>query len=99
LISGDIETNPGPLLYSLNIWSLRNKVDALTANLPDDIDLLCITETKLDGTIPDEDVMVTGFSSIFRKDFVLDSGGVCLQLSNTVAGTGLRTRRPGTNVG
>lgn len=89
LVSGDIEPNPGPLLYALNIWSLRNKVDVLLANLPDGIDILCISETKIDRSILDDDVLVPGFSSIFRKDFVLDSGGVCLQLSNSVAGSRL----------
>jgi hypothetical protein len=89
LLSGDIELNPGPKLFSININSLRYKIDNLSAEIPLDIDILCITETRLDNTIKDHDILVPGFSEVFRKDLTIDSGGVCLQLSDNLIGTRL----------
>lgn len=84
--SGDIELNPGPILYSLNVCSLRNKVDLLFANIQTEVDMLCLTETKIDNTVPDSDVILPGFTSIFRKDLRHNSGGICVQLSNALSG-------------
>jgi hypothetical protein len=72
VLSGDIHLNPGPTLFSTNIWSL--KVDNLLANMPNNVDILCITETKLDNSI---------------EYFILGSGGLCLQSGNNVCGTRL----------
>lgn len=93
LLSGDIETNPGPdketenilSVYHINVWSLRNKMDLVTSHC-DKYEVVAITETKLDQTIPDQKVKIHGFHTIFRKDLTIDSGGVCLQLSGNVVG-------------
>jgi hypothetical protein len=89
LLSGDVELNPGPVLFSININSLRNKIDNLAAELETDIDILCISETRLDDTIADTDILVHGFTHVFRKDYTIASGGVCLQLSGNLVGTRL----------
>jgi hypothetical protein len=89
LLSGDVELNPGPCLFSININSLRNKIDHLSAELSPEIDILCVTETRIDPTIIDEDILVQGFKDVFRKDLSLESGGVCLQLSADLIGTRL----------
>ncbi len=86
-LSGDIELNPGPILFSLNINSLRNKIVQLHAELADEVNIIALTETKIDNTIPDANVLVPGFNQIFRKDLTINSGGVCLQLKNEIIGT------------
>ena len=90
LLSNDIETNPGPnsdfaKLVHLNVWSIRNKIDQLAAEIPDDCKVLCITETKIDANIKDEKITIPGFSSpILRKDKCNMSGGICIQVKEPV---------------
>lgn len=53
ILSGDIETNPGPSyesvveLIHLNVRSIRNKIDSLNT-IVSDFDIACFTETHLD---------------------------------------------------
>jgi hypothetical protein len=86
LLSGDIKSNPGPKLFSININSLRNKIDNLTAELVKEIDILAITETRINHTMPNNDVLLPGFSQIFGKDLTINSGDVCLQLTGQLIG-------------
>ena len=94
LIAGDIHPNPGPSLNSsssisalgifhLNIRSLRNKLNYLSS-LVDDVDILAITETHLDNSVPNSDIIVDGFSEPFRKDRNMFGGGVAMYFSESL---------------
>ncbi|PJE78081.1 hypothetical protein CI610_02987 [invertebrate metagenome] len=94
LIAGDIHPNPGPnsnsssatsviSLLHLNIRSLRNKVQHL-CSLTDDVDIVCITETHLDNSIPNSDINISGFSEPFRKDRNMFGGGVAIYFSESL---------------
>ena len=67
----------------LNIRSVRNKVDFLES-FTDDIDILCLTETHLDPSVPDSDLLLTNFSTIFRKDRNAFGGGVMIFSTNDI---------------
>lgn len=73
ILSGDIETNPGPTnesvvdIIHLNVRSIRNKIDSLNA-IVSDFDIACFTETHLDHKISNNDILLDGFDIIFRKD-------------------------------
>ena len=66
--SGDLETlklinikNKNRLILAhLNINSLRNKFDALKLLIKEKIDILVITETKLDETFPTAQFFIEG---------------------------------------
>ena len=91
LLSGDIETNPGPAqinndihsvsVFHQNIRSIRNKFDYISENFLD-FDILCFTETKLVHTITDESLSLDGFGSMYRKDNTANSGGLLTYVSN-----------------
>ena len=89
ILSGDIETNPGPSaesvldIFHLNIRSLRNKIDSLNA-IVSEFAIVCFTETHLDNKIANDDISLDGFSSIFRKDRNAYGGGVIIYSSNNV---------------
>lgn len=59
LLSGDIETNPGPSnahsldILHLNVRSIRNKIDSLQY-LIHDFHILCFTETHVDPSVLDD---------------------------------------------
>ena len=61
----------------LNINSLRNKIDQirdLVSKAP--IDILCVDETKLDSSFPDQQFKIEGYHfPPFRKDKNISSGG------------------------
>ena len=59
----------------LNINSLRNKIQDLQEIIKGNIDILVITETKLDETFPTAQFNIDGYSTPFRKDRDLNMGG------------------------
>ena len=56
------------IIAHLNINSLRNKFKFLIFLIEDDIDVLMISETKLDEIFPTNHFMINGFSPPFRLD-------------------------------
>ena len=62
----------------MNINSLRNKFDALKTIISGKIDILVITESKLDESFPTNQFLIEGFSLPFRRDRDLNGGGVII---------------------
>ena len=56
------------IIGQLNINSLRNKIDDLKALISGKLDILVITESKLDSTFPTNQFLIDGFSVPFRWD-------------------------------
>ena len=88
LLCGDIEPNPGPTtnnhlsIIHLNVCSLRNKIPSLTAEISDDCDILCLTETRVDSDFTNEELRLPCLTGqMFRRDLTRTSGGICIQLS------------------
>lgn len=61
----------------LNIRSVRNKINVLD-NFTNDVDILCLTETHLDSSIPDYNLNSDTFSNIFRKNRNAFGGGAII---------------------
>lgn len=88
LIWSGIETNPGPpqlLTQNLRIahnneCSLFSKLDVVSTELSD-FDILAITETHLDNTVKDDDLLITGYHTPIRKDRNRFGGCVTLYIS------------------
>ena len=66
ILSGDVETNPGPdnlrehcvSILHYNIRSIRNKLEYIVDYFCD-FDCLCFTETHLDNMIDDSNILLT----------------------------------------
>ena len=56
------------VIAQLNINSLRNKFDQLLSIIQGNVDILVITETKLDETFPISQFMIDGYSIPYRLD-------------------------------
>lgn len=73
LLDNDIHQNPGPhefelSIFHLNARSVRNKIEYIE-NIASDSSIIAITESHLDGAVPDENLYIEGFSEVlFRKD-------------------------------
>ena len=48
------------------------------------IDIICISETKLDDSFPDSNFLIPGYSSPFRLDVSSTSGGILVFIKETV---------------
>lgn len=91
ILSGDVETNPGPEhlhvtqftldIFHLNVRSIRNKFDQFLS-LVSDYDILCFTESHLDYNIMNDEISIDGFNTIFRKDRNSYGGGVIIYLTD-----------------
>ena len=91
LISGDIETNPGPSkcknlrLCHVNRRSLsRSKLLAIKTSLIDIYDIITISETHLHAGIPNTLFQLEGFHDIIRKDRGAQGGGIAVFIRDSL---------------
>ena len=66
------------VIGQININSLRNKFDFLSSLISGNIDILLITETKLDNSFPEAQFHTEGFASPYRLDRNANGGGILL---------------------
>ena len=62
----------------LNGNSLPNKFDSLTSITQNYIDIIILTETKLDDSYPTSQFKIEGYSKPFRHDRNIDGGGILI---------------------
>ena len=55
---------------------MRNKFDILTDQITGNVDIMVISETKLDDSIPESQFKIPGYSSPFRLDRDQNGGGI-----------------------
>ena len=72
------------IIGNLNINSLPNKFDQLKEIVLKHIDILIITETKLDDTFPNTQFSIEGFSPPFRLDRNRNGGGVMIYVRENI---------------
>ena len=58
----------GIIVAQINVNSIRNKFDTLIAEIQNKVDILLISETKLDETFPTRQFSIDGFTSPYRLD-------------------------------
>ena len=104
ILSGDIESNPGPdnlrehcvSILHCNMRSIRNKLEYIIDNFCD-FDFLCFTETHLDNSVDNANICLTSDFSIhvpYRKDRTNHGGGILVYVNNSL----IHKRRPDLDV-
>ncbi|XP_021364976.1 uncharacterized protein LOC110457857 [Mizuhopecten yessoensis] len=90
LSCNDVQPNPGPenhdkdlSIFHLNIRSLRNKLSSVE-QLASDYDIICITETHLDNSVADDDILLDNFD-LYRKDRGAPGGGINVYTSSLLS--------------
>ena len=78
-----IENTNRLVIGHLNINSLRNKFEALKLIVNDNLDILIISETKLDDTFPVNQFTLDGYNH-FRVDKNSNSGGIIIFIREDV---------------
>ena len=72
------------IIGNLNTNSLTNKFDQLKEIVLKNINILVITETKLDYNFPSAQFLVPGFSKPFRLDRNKNGGGVMIYVREDI---------------
>ena len=72
------------IIGQLNINSLRNKFDAIKGIIKGNIDILIITESKLDDTFPMNQFFIEGYSPPFRADRDRNGGGIIIYIRDDI---------------
>jgi exonuclease III len=73
-----------PIFAHININSLRNKFDSLKTIIKDNVDILVISETKLDESFPISQFTIIGYSLPFRIDRNANGGGLLLYVRDNL---------------
>ena len=79
------------VIGQININSLRNKFEDLKSQIIENLDILVITETKLDETFPQGQFAINGFSS-YRLDSNSNGGGVMIYVREDLACKELKSK-------
>ena len=69
-----------PIIGQLNINSIRNKFDFLSSEISPSLDLLLVSETKLDDSFPTAQFLMSGFCKPYRLDRCSNGGGLPLYI-------------------
>ena len=77
------------MIGHLNINSIRNKFDLLKKIVAEEIDILMITETKLDDSFPGSQFLIPGFCTPYRLNRNKNGGGILLYIRNNITSTKL----------
>ena len=72
------------IIGHLNINSIRNKIENLADIVSNKIDILLITETKIDHTFPSAQFLINSFSEPIRLDRSACGGGLLLYIRKDI---------------
>lgn len=72
------------IIGHININSLRNKFEFLSNRIKEKLDVLMISETKLDNTFPISEFLIEGFSTPYRLDRNKNGGGIMLYVREDI---------------
>ena len=72
------------IIAHLNFNSLRNKLEFLKEQIQDNIDIMMISETKIDASFPIGQFLLNGYSTPFPLDRNADGGGILLYVREDI---------------
>ena len=73
-----------PIIAQININSTRNKFETLVSLVTSDIDILMISETKIDESFPLSQFMIDRFSMPYCRDRNAHGGGILVYFRNNI---------------
>ena len=73
-----------PIIAQLNINSLRNKLGFLSLQITKYVDILLLSETKLDDSFPTGQFSLNGYSKTYRLARSSNGGGILLYVRDDI---------------
>ena len=83
-----------PIIGNLSINSISNKFDNLKAIIEGTVDILVVTETKLDSTFPTNQFYINGFTKPYGLDRNRNGTGVLIYICKDVPNKELKSHLP-----
>ena len=78
-------TNLNRIVIShININSIRNKFELLAEAVMGNVEILMVTETKIDESFPTSQFIIPGFTSPYRFDRTKDGGGILVYIREDI---------------
>ena len=68
----------------INVNSIRNKLNDLFTVVSNNVDILCIAETKLDNSFPEAQFILDGYKKPYRLDASASSGGLLTYVNSKI---------------
>ena len=75
----------GIIIAQININSIRNKFDALVSGIRGNVDILTISETKIDDSFPNRQFLIDGYTAPYRLDRNSVGGGILVYVREDVS--------------
>ena len=72
------------IISYININSIRNKFTGFSEMIGENIDILVISETKIDASFPTSQFLINGFKSPYRLDVSGNSGGILVYVRDSL---------------
>ena len=72
------------IIGHININSIRNKFEPLVSFINNNLDILMISETKIDETFADSQFLIDDFSVPYRLERTAKAGGILLYLREDI---------------
>ena len=72
------------MIGHININSIRNKFEMLSNSIKGNLDILMISETKLDSTFPSNQFTIEGYAAPIRFDRNSRGGGIILYIREDI---------------
>ena len=77
--------NPHRIIIDyLNIYSIRNKFESRVSFVGSNLDILMVSEAKIDDTFPESQFLIECFSKPFRLDRTAKGGGISLYIRKDI---------------
>ena len=80
-----ITKNNQKLIGHLNINFIENKFEALVSLVKDKLDIIMISETKIDESFPETQFTIEGYSKPFRRDRNCNGGGLLIYIRDDIS--------------
>ena len=82
------------IIGHININFIENKFEALVALVKNKVDIIMITETKIDDSFPKNQFLMEGYSTPFRLDRNAHGGGIMIYIRDDIPSKELKSQLP-----
>ena len=72
------------IIFHININSIRNKFELLAAAVMGNVDILMVTETKIDESFPTNQFVIPGFNSPYHFGRTKHGGGILVYIREDI---------------
>ena len=95
LIPNELATknNDRLIIGHLNINFIENKFEALASLVKDKLDIIMVSETKIDKSFPESQFIIVGYSKPFRRDRNSHGGGLLIYIRDDIPCKEIRTQK------